>query len=692
MEKKKITCAISNIDENKRQFSGLATAYGESRGIGEIRCKNITEGHEVPFILDHESYNVRSVVGTALFYPQTNGSIRFVATIPTIEEESDLKNELQDIWLRIRYGLLKAVSIGAYGKVIKEDKSNYFLVDGDDSLLELSLVAIGAHPQAKIDNVSLAATMQNDTKEKEDSKIVLNQNKEKPKMQDKLQHLENLKSSRQEVMDKKLSLMNKVIEGNRVMEQDEIDEDNKLQAQLDAIDASIIAAERFVKQIQQDAKPIQPIDNPQTSMRAPLLARNYGTTIKVNNRTLEERELAGQILAANLLHKRDSGWTGARSVLDTIAIYNKGKPSSLQFTEETQNYFLEAASSARTDDNGYLGILTDWNYKAFGQVMNNIKQQSLALTFLAEAAKAPINSMVATIGSKPSATWVAEGAAKQKSHFMVEYQRLKTTKQALILVATEEQLEQAGSQQVANLFMTQMENALVTLLDTTFLSPRDEVDSATQKSQAGVWKGSPLVTPSGTPSGTPATVALQLKDLQNLLKAAKTNVHTSNLMSKYRLIAHTNFVFDFWGTQQLTTVNNLPSGVRFTSVDDALIGYFGAIPIYANDYVNDGTNPTLGVVDIGQLIANVGSLRWKVSDVASITDGTTTESMWQTNQVAYLLELHTGWLSSAYNSTPAPGAYLDATTTPITEYLNNEDSAVQALAAAIMPATKKVAK
>lgn len=160
----RINCAIKVDESDKRIFAGTATTHDLSRGIGYIKCINITEGHNVPLLLDHNDMTVRAIVGRASFYPQNNGSLRFIASIPSIDQDGPLKQELDDIWLRVKSGLIDMVSIGAMGKVTKDESGEFYIVDGNDSLIELSLVAIGANPDAKID---IAASYAKEKEEKE---------------------------------------------------------------------------------------------------------------------------------------------------------------------------------------------------------------------------------------------------------------------------------------------------------------------------------------------------------------------------------------------------------------------------------------------------------------------------------------------------------------------------------------------
>lgn len=149
---KKIKCAIS-IDENdERRIEGIATTYKNSRGIGVIKVINLTQGFDVPLILDHDDQDIESIVGRAQLYTQEDGSLRFVATIPTIETESPLKQLTDDIWLRVKSGLINSVSIGCIPTIMEtnEDGERIYIVDGDDGMLELSLVTIPANPDAKI--------------------------------------------------------------------------------------------------------------------------------------------------------------------------------------------------------------------------------------------------------------------------------------------------------------------------------------------------------------------------------------------------------------------------------------------------------------------------------------------------------------------------------------------------------------
>lgn len=90
-----------------------------------------------------------------------------------------------------------------------------------------------------------------------------------------------------------------------------------------------------------------------------------------------------------------------------------------------------------------------------------------------------------------------------------------------------------------------------------------------------------------------------------------------------------------------------PAGINFTSQVGNILGF----PVqYGKGVVGDlgaatATSTKIIGGDFSQLMWGFAdNIRYKVSDQATLTDGVNTVSMWQTNQVAILVEVTFGWI------------------------------------------------
>jgi len=140
---------VKALDGEKRTFSGVATTptidrVGDTVNPLGVRFKN-------PLVLLHQ-HNREEPIGTVVFRKPTAKGIEFDASIPNIEEPGLLKDRCDMAWGEIKYGIVRAVSIGF--RAIKYA----FTDDGgveyqETEVFELSPVSIPALPDAVITSV-----------------------------------------------------------------------------------------------------------------------------------------------------------------------------------------------------------------------------------------------------------------------------------------------------------------------------------------------------------------------------------------------------------------------------------------------------------------------------------------------------------------------------------------------------------
>lgn len=139
---------IKSVDEERRIIRGVATTPTLDR-IGDIvePLGAVMRG-PINLFLYH---NTTLPVGNVAFDKPTKSGIGFEASLPDVREEGTVRERVNEAWHSIKYGLLRAVSIGF--NVL--DDGVELLKNGGLrftkwELAELSLVGVPANPDAVI--------------------------------------------------------------------------------------------------------------------------------------------------------------------------------------------------------------------------------------------------------------------------------------------------------------------------------------------------------------------------------------------------------------------------------------------------------------------------------------------------------------------------------------------------------------
>lgn len=144
---------VKAIDEEKRTFSGTATSPAMDR-VGDT-INPLGAKFTNPLVLLHQ-HNHDEPIGQVVFKKPTSKGIDFTATIPNVLEPGLLKDRVDMAWGEIKYGLVRAVSIGF--RPIKYAFTDDGGVDFQEvEIYELSSVSIPALPEAVITAVKSMA-------------------------------------------------------------------------------------------------------------------------------------------------------------------------------------------------------------------------------------------------------------------------------------------------------------------------------------------------------------------------------------------------------------------------------------------------------------------------------------------------------------------------------------------------------
>ena len=140
---------VKALNNGRRSFTGWATTPAMDRVGDTINPMGARYAKDIVLLHQH---NRMAPIGRARLQKATAKGIEFDAEIPEIEEEGSLKDRVDTAWGELKYGLVRAVSIGfrPLKYAFKDDGGIDFQ---EIEIYELSTVSIPALPEAVITSV-----------------------------------------------------------------------------------------------------------------------------------------------------------------------------------------------------------------------------------------------------------------------------------------------------------------------------------------------------------------------------------------------------------------------------------------------------------------------------------------------------------------------------------------------------------
>lgn len=144
------TFALKQLDEEKREFSGLATSPVPDRVADIIEPLGVKYQNPTVLLRAHDH---TMPIGSVTFDRPTKTGVGFHARIPKIDEPGLLKDRVDMAWGEVRHGLIRAVSVGFRPLEAPEPISGGGVRFPKTEIFELSTVAVPAQELATIDHV-----------------------------------------------------------------------------------------------------------------------------------------------------------------------------------------------------------------------------------------------------------------------------------------------------------------------------------------------------------------------------------------------------------------------------------------------------------------------------------------------------------------------------------------------------------
>jgi len=140
---------IKAVDGETRKITGIATTPSVDRVGDIIEPDGVTFKNPLPLLWQHKH---DEPIGHVTFGKPTADGIPFEADIADIKESGKLRDRIEEAWQSIKYGLVKAVSIG-FRPIEYSFIDNGGIRYSETEVYELSAVTIPANADAVISTV-----------------------------------------------------------------------------------------------------------------------------------------------------------------------------------------------------------------------------------------------------------------------------------------------------------------------------------------------------------------------------------------------------------------------------------------------------------------------------------------------------------------------------------------------------------
>jgi HK97 family phage prohead protease len=139
--------SVKAVEEDQRVIRGVATTPTPDRVGDIVEPLGVEFKNPLPLLWQHQA---SKPVGFVKFDKPTKDGITFEAKIERTEEPGTLKDRLDEAWLSVKMGLVRAVSIGfrSLEEAYDREKGGWHFLRTE--VMELSLVTIPANSDATI--------------------------------------------------------------------------------------------------------------------------------------------------------------------------------------------------------------------------------------------------------------------------------------------------------------------------------------------------------------------------------------------------------------------------------------------------------------------------------------------------------------------------------------------------------------
>jgi len=638
---------VRSVDEEQRQIAGLATSPKVDRQGDVIDPLGVSFNDNVPLLLFHDS---TKPVGSVKFGKPTKAGVPFTATLPKVTEPGVFKDRVDEAWHSVKYGAIKAVSIGFRPLADAVERIETGLRFLKTEILELSLVPVPANDEALItsiksmDDQAVAALNQLDADAqaatgrksadvgtspgasgKSAAAIPVVALSSKPKEAQMSKTIAERISAFQNARTEKSARMAAIMDeaGDETLDAAQAEEHDNLDAEVKAIDAHIARLKSQEANLVATATTVDGVKDTKTGSEV------RGSTVQVKAQPKLEKGIGFARLAK----------VKALAKLDGESVRTVAKEL---YGEDSDIYGLvtkAAVPAGTTAEGNWAGALVGEGTNVIADFVEYLRPRTILGRFgqngVPSLRNVPFNVPLVGQTSGGQGYWVGEGKAKPLTSLGYERNILDIFKVANIAVVTEELLRRS-TPAAEGLIRDNLADAIAARLDTDFVNPAKAAVAGV--SPASITNGLTAVVSVG---GDADAIRADVRALMATFIAAQ-NAPTAGVWIMGTLTA--------LGLSMMVNPLGQPEfpGISMTG------GTFNGMPVIVSDYIGAGVVVLANASDI--YLADEGGVQVDMSREASLemadnpahnsdtpTGATSLVSMFQTNSVAFRVERYINW-------------------------------------------------
>lgn len=626
---------IKSVDDEMREFSGIATTINPDRQMDIVEPKGIQFKLPLPLLSKHDK---TKPIGEVFAARVTSKGVEYSARIPKVTEPGLFKDRVDEAWQEIKYGVVRGVSIGflpVSGETEPLKTGGYRFKKS--TWIELSPVPVPANEEATIARIK-SIVGDEDPATGDDLDIDGSQsgatditarkgylNSPKEQKVNVKEQIEALEKKRKELSEERTSLQTKAVGEGRTKDAQERERFDEITTELKSLDDELADLKVLEAELVKTAAPAQG----KTAAAATQSRGGSGAIQVTDNRIVKNGLAMAQVMKQ--LFMAQGNYSQA------LALANANET----LDPRVQQFFKAAVAAGTTSSSAWAGNLVQGASEVYADFAEYLRPRTIIGSFgnggIPALRMVPFRTPLLSQTSGGAGYWVGEGSPKGLTKFDFGRTELTELKVANIAVLTEELLRRS-SPSADGLVRDGLVAALAERMDIDFVDP-DKAAAAT--SPASITNGIAPISSSGTDADA---VRADLRALWAPFIAA-SNPPTSAvyLMSATTALA-LSLMMNALGQREFPDI----------SVNG---GTLGGIPVIASQYLANDGGSAGGIVVLANAsdiyFADEGGFMVDLSREASLQmDSTPTDppvaatvlvSLWQHNLVGFRAERVLNW-------------------------------------------------